>query len=711
MAVAVAVGVCLFYAFQFVVLTPFAVVGTIYLGIGLLPLSPLIGVLLGLGVFSQLSRQARRDGAAKARRAWPWIFAGAGALVLADLSPTCASLGMRWYASHDPATQARGLTLLRSVWVDTEDIEQSWRAAGPMTGTNVVLNLLTGQSGRIFGLDFERARFAATGAARDLADPDLWRRSRGRGRAGDGRWSVLGNLALDGSRLDGTIDPDLLYGYVEWTMTLRNSESWPLEGRATLQLPPGGVVSRVTLWIAGEEREAAFAGRAAATQAYESVAIVQRRDPILVTTAGPDRARLRCFPVPASGEMKFRLGITFPLRPTPDGAAAEVCLPSVIESNFMIPGALQHSLWVSRAGTDGVRVEDADTRSLRGPVGRDALRALFVRVSRDASVGRVVARGVDDTAVIVQQLGRAKVPGRRLMIVVDGNPRVLRGCGTALAQCVAGVGPVDTALWCALDRPVHRDFPGPEAARAWLTEGVDAGEMSDANGGTVAIPRRGGFDNGPALVAALTECAGSEGGGVVIWVHGPQVGSAGSAEAVRQVLERTQGRARLVTVCAVPGRNDLLDALDGRPEVRGAGALEAGALRQAILRQAGDAAVDVTRHVEMASSVATGATVAPTRHLARLWAAEEAARLMARGPARQAEAVALAVKHQVVTPVSGAVVLETQQQYDAHGLSPVDPASVPSVPERASILVVFLAGGAITAAAVIRRRVCRRATS
>ena len=84
---------------------------------------------------------------------------------------------------------------------------------------------------------------------------------------------------------------------------------------------------------------------------------------------------------------------------------------------------------------------------------------------------------------------------------------------------------------------------------------------------------------------------------------------------------------------------------------------------------------------------------------------------MARGPARQTEAVALAVKHQVVTPVSGAVVLETQQQYYAHGLSPVDPASVPSVPERASILVVFLAGGAITAATVIRRRVCRRATS
>src|SRR5690606_18204805 len=135
--------------------TPFAVVGIIYLGIGLLPLSPLVAASLGLGVFVQLSRQARRLGAARPRRAWPWILAGAGSLVLADLSPTCASLGMRWYASDDPAAQGRGLSLLRSVWVDPEDIEQSWRVAGPMTGTNVALNLLTGQGGRIFGMDFE----------------------------------------------------------------------------------------------------------------------------------------------------------------------------------------------------------------------------------------------------------------------------------------------------------------------------------------------------------------------------------------------------------------------------------------------------------------------------------------------------------------------------------------------------------------------------
>jgi hypothetical protein len=66
-----------------------------------------------------------------------------------------------------------------------------------------------------------------------------------------------------------------------------------------VQLPPGGVVSRLTLWVNGEEREAAFAGRSQTRQAYQQV-VSRRRDPVLVTTAGRDRVLVQCFPVPAA---------------------------------------------------------------------------------------------------------------------------------------------------------------------------------------------------------------------------------------------------------------------------------------------------------------------------------------------------------------------------------------------------------------------------
>jgi len=49
----------------------------------------------------------------------------------------------------------------------------------------------------------------------------------------------------------------------------------------------------------------------------------------------------------------------------------------------------------------------------------------------------------------------------------------------------------------------------------------------------------------------------------------------------------------------------------------------------------------------------------------------------------RAAAVALASRYHLVTPVSGAVVLETQQQYDESRLTPVSQAqaTVPTVPE------------------------------
>jgi len=693
-AAALAAGVCAYYAVQFGPLLPFSFVAIVFFGLGLLPLAPLLAFAASIDLLVQLRRLERAGaGARRVRPVWPLVLLGVGALVLTELSPICASLGMRWYESSDPEVRARGLSLLRSAWVDADDIDHPWRVSGLASGTSAILGWVTGSNGRIFGPEFDRMKFAATGASRDLADPDLWRRTRGRGRAGDARWSAFGDLALDGSRLDGTVDPDLLHGYVEWTMTLRNAESWPLEGRATLQLPSGGVVSRVTLWVDGEEREAAFAGRSAATRAYESVAIVQRRDPILVTTAGPDRVRLRCFPVPAGGQMKFRLGITFPLPPAPDATSAEVTLPSLLEANFAVPGSLQHHVWVGRAGGDGARVDDVDTKALRGSMSADALGRTVVRLRRDPARASAVGRAFDDGLVVHQEIRERPAARRRAALVIDGNPHVLRDHGPLLREALtlAGEGGAEIDLWLALDMPVHRRLSSAAEAQAFLKGVVDSGDMTDESGRRFSIPARAGFDNGPTVTAALSALRDAPGGGVAIWVHGPQVAATGGGEAVRQVLERSRGRVTLREAALVPGRNDLLNALEGRPEVHHLGDATAAGIGRALREAGGAATVEVVRTVLAIDPAADTPAPVATRHLARLWAAGEVERLAAAGPGRVGEAVALAVKHQLVTPVSGAVVLETQEQYDAHGLKPVDPASVPSVPETGGLVVVLMA--------------------
>src|SRR5207249_4532503 len=98
-------------------------------------------------------------------------------------------------------------------------------------------------------------------------------------------------------------------------------------------------------WIDGQECEAAFGGRSEVKTAYKEV-VSRRRDPVLVTTCGPDRVLLQCFPVPPEGGvMKARIGITAPLSLT-NAETGFVRWPCFLERNFTIPEKFQHSLWM-----------------------------------------------------------------------------------------------------------------------------------------------------------------------------------------------------------------------------------------------------------------------------------------------------------------------------------------------------------------------------
>jgi hypothetical protein len=81
-------------------------------------------------------------------------------------------------------------------------------------------------------------------------------------------------------------------------------------------------------------------------------------------------------------------------------------------------------------------------------------------------------------------------------------------------------------------------------------------------------------------------------------------------------------------------------------------------------------------------------------HLARLWAFSEVTKLLAVKEGNNLnQAVQLAANYQLVTPVTGAVALETKEQYQRAGLEPVHKATVPTIPEpetRALLLVVAL---------------------
>jgi hypothetical protein len=143
--------------------------------------------------------------------------------------------------------------------------------------------------GQLFGgkeMPVEEARriyYRVTGHPFNSVPPPSVRRARGQAldfsqwtwdeeQGGERVGGRLAGLTLADSRMDAVVDPDAAVAYLEWILEFRNIAMQAQEARAHIQLPPGGVVSRLTLWVNGEEREAAFSSRAHVRSAYQQIA-------------------------------------------------------------------------------------------------------------------------------------------------------------------------------------------------------------------------------------------------------------------------------------------------------------------------------------------------------------------------------------------------------------------------------------------------------
>ncbi|MCB1128871.1 MAG: PEP-CTERM sorting domain-containing protein, partial [Verrucomicrobiae bacterium] len=181
--------------------------------------------------------------------------------------------------------------------------------------------------------------------------------------------------------------------------------------------------------------------------------------------------------------------------------------------------------------------------------------------------------------------------------------------------------------------------------------------------------------------------------GAIVWVHASQPVQLGSGEALEQRYDRRPGGPRIHSFQVDGGPNRLIEALDKLPGVIAVPRL--GTVEEdlaALVRRltSGDPAPAVVRVRQGAGGAERSSEDRTAPHLARLWALQQTQELRAKRQVR--DAVELAGRFQLVTPVSGAVVLENQQQYDAAGLTPVDPQTVPSIPEPGTWALLLLGG-------------------
>jgi hypothetical protein len=688
---AVSIGVAFYYALVFLPLLPLGIIAIAFYGIGLLPLAPIVSLLMAIGLYYRLKNK-HNDQTRKRYYLFKGALTGIFVLFLLDIPSAATYFGAGLAQSHSLETRESGIQLIRSIGDRDLLLRLCYDGSRRATGLLSLAAIRFGEHGTVSSTKARELFYQVSGETFNMHPLPYtgksWRRFGGFNFDADQGGTEVGGrvkgLDLILSRLDGSVDSDSGVTYMEWVLEFRNSSKRQQEARVQIALPPRGVVSRATLWVNGEEREAAFASRSKARQAYQSVVSAQR-DPLLVTTSGVDRILAQAFPIPPNGgTIKFRIGITAPM--TLQGLErALVVLPAIVDRNFTIGQNVKHAVWFEGKHfmeTNLPGIESGFVRPqlfrINGSVSDKALtvKRKVLASQRDASVVQSISRFGENEIVVQNILYQEPVSNDAMLVVVDGSN---------------GVGPhVDTIL-NALDRIPPGKRIGLIVASgegAW----VEIAEWSDSQKSKVEAVLRetefiGGQDNAPALASAIKLLEQYE-SAALLWIHSPQpIRFAGTRPLLEQGLGRLTGLPKISLYSLRPGPNKLFD------EVK-------WALISRTIPRLGSVEEDLVDYFESLYSTGSRAvfqrtvensglpSITGSQHVARIWARDQVRFLLNNGD--KDNAISLAAKYQLVTAVSGAVVLENQQQYNENDLSPVDKNTVPTIPEPHQWVLAFI---------------------
>ncbi|MDA7880993.1 hypothetical protein N9A94_01670 [Akkermansiaceae bacterium] len=493
---------------------------------------------------------------------------------------------------------------------------------------------------------------------------------------GDGVAARIAGLSLDTSRIDGHLDSASRLGYGEWTMEFKNTGHREQEARMQLLLPNDGVVSRLTLWVNDEPEEAAFSATAKVTEAYKAIAVQQRRDPVLVRWVGADRIMAQCFPVPAQGRMKIRIGVTAPF-----DQKNRLYLPRIIEKNFGISEDLKTNIWIQgdmEMELDGLETKGALGKWREAHGSLSALNLLNRHTHVQAYPGEQPASiwtedqfADSDYRVLIRSQFDKPLKGsapESIIIVIDGS-NYFEEWAEATDQSIADLRNLghNVTVLVAIGEEVLDDVK----------------KLTNLNfvGGQNCIP---------ALESAFNQ-AGKIQNAKVLWLHGEQPIRFHNAERIVQLLERGFRQSNFGTIDLAGGPNRLLEDMAKVIPLSGSARPASPADLSIEIQQL------ISKPEEHFTWVRGSTNTIPTNS-AKVW--DQLARWQTwqtiKGASLQKtnrdQLAKLAAKYQLVTPVSGAVVLETKEQYKQYGLEQVDietTPTVPGIPEPSTALLSF----------------------
>ena len=703
------IAVCTFYSLLYLPFVPFAILGIAYFGLGLIPLSPYLALIFTASLRNAVVRQ---PGAALKQTRRGFVVAMT-LILLAQVQLGLTYYGAAAATSDDAAARKRGLNTLRLAGDRDLLLRNCYFGANGMDWPLDPVRFISSGNKRISLGEAREIYYRVTGKPFNAVPlPAIYRRygtwmgmdqefTWDEGLGGENVAGRVKGLSLVASRLDAVAEPDAAVTYCEWTLEFKNVSSMQREARAQIALPPGGVVSRLTLWVNGEEREAAFGGRSEVRTAYQQVAVVQRRDPVLVTTCGPDRVLVQCFPVPPNGgTMKVRLGITAPLE-LEALDRGHFLWPKFIERNFGLAPDFKHTVWIDSTKQMSTATKTLHTEtgggkvSLHGTVAETDLGDVIIE--RTPEIRKTWTPALETNQIIQQRIEEGVTQHvSRIVLVLDGSA----GMAQSQREIAEAIGKMPGG--CEVSAIIANDEPMKLNASP---QRVDEAFLKNLSQGIRSAHFSGGQDNLPALTEAWDTASN---GGVVIWIHDAQPVVLSSTDALLQRIERAGGGIPIYDLQTRAGPNRIAEKLDGLdcfkrvPELAGS---ISGDLENLLRILNGKVAQYRMAREKIGADSAGDRGNRVGRHIERLWACDEA-RNLATARHRDA-AIRLAARQQLVTPVTGAVVLETKQQYAANGLEPASPESVPMIPEPRTTALLLLAGACVLSRRLRKRRLTR----
>ena len=682
---AIAIGVSLFYSICYLPLMPVGFL-TLVIVMGILLLSPFLSLTAAITMRHQLKEIAAtappKNFALRSKGLITALGITFGAIALIEMPATLTRFGLQMASSPSAETRTRGIRFLRAYGSKGHLLRSCYNQNRGMT---ILTSSLLSRQNPVDINEARRIYYRVTGETFDMSAPPrrgVTRHSisqsnndQGGTRFGD---RLIG-LSLADSRLEGKIDSDGGLAYLEWALTFENNSGWGKEARAEIQLPPGAVVTRVTLSDRGNDIEAEFGKRARVEQDSQ---VIYTRDPVLVTTAGRDRILLQGFPVSAFvEEKKIRLGITVPLI-LESRSQVRLLLPHFASRNFRIPDDVNHKIWFESArpiatefrGLYYGRMPD-NNFMLGGQIPDNDLsnpeRSLLIaRLDRDTGTwsrnpfeleGSIVKQWIEE---------RTPVHLRRLVLVVDTSATMAEWEPEINAALRVLPRDTDLKLVLADGEWLHdTEFKSP------VGTGVDQASVLLAS-----TTFTGGADNAPALQKAWELAAEAPGNNAIVWIHNPQPVKLDSIDKVRKRWQFRPYGPLLYSVPTAKGSDEIVKRLDGISEVKSV--IRMGTLR-ADLERLFKQLSGQTKTLEFVRSVKHSERPEETEGyktsdlLAKLWANDEVVRLLnAREESLNETANKLAMRYQLVTSVSDAAVRDSTQESESIDTAPVTQRSI-----------------------------------